>query len=233
MPGLHRSYGNGRFQERKPVKRFFFFDLDGTVTDSGEGILRSVQYSLRHFGINRKNEELLFFIGPPLKESFALFFPDDPPTVDAAVAKYREYYTEKGIFENRLYSGIDALLRELRAMGRVCCLATSKPEPFVERIVRHFGIGDCFDAVAGAQLHGPRDSKEAVLRHACRLCDAGDMSRCLMIGDRKYDVRGAHAVGMACVGVLYGYGDRNELQAAGADFLSRSVDDLAAVLKAF
>ncbi|MCR5563713.1 MAG: HAD hydrolase-like protein [Desulfovibrio sp.] len=215
------------------MKRFFFFDLDGTVTDSEEGILRSVQYSLRHFGINRENEELLFFIGPPLKESFAFFFPGDPQTVDAAVAKYREYYTEKGIFENRLYSGIDVLLRELRDRGHVCCLATSKPEPFVERIIRHFEIADCFDAVAGAQLLGPRNSKEAVLRHACRLCDADDMSRCLMVGDRKYDVCGAHAVGMACVGVLYGYGKRDELRAAGADCLCHSVEHLAAVLKAF
>lgn len=208
------------------VKKYIFFDLDGTVTDSKTGIIRSVQHALHFLGVKRTDEELLPFIGPPLRDSFGRLFPDDAETVDLAVKKYREYYSVTGIFENSLYGGIADLLRDLGQQGRVVCLATSKPEPFALRILEHFNIAGYFDHVAGAELTGPRNSKTAVLQHACTLCGVDDLSRCLMIGDRKYDVQGAHAVGMACAGVLYGYGSRNELETAGADCLCADVADL-------
>lgn len=212
------------------TQQHVFFDLDGTVTDSKTGILNSVRHALEQFHISRTDAELLPFIGPPLRDSFSTLFPGDSARTAQAVAAYREYYQVRGMFENALYGGIADLLRDLRAAGRVVCLATSKPEPYALRILEHFGIAGLFDHVAGAELHGPRNSKEAVLRHACGLCRVRDMARCCMVGDRKYDVLGAHAVGMACVGVLYGYGSREELESAGVDVLCRDMAELRALL---
>jgi len=212
------------------VKQYLFFDLDGTVTDSKTGIIRSVQHALAFFDISRSDDELLYFIGPPLKDSFGKLFEGDTARADLAVKKYREYYSDKGIFENELYEGIADLLADLRGRGRVVSLATSKPEPFAVRILEHFGIAGLFDHVAGAELTGPRNSKTAVLQHALGLCGVADMAQCLMVGDRKYDILGAHAVGMDCTGVLYGYGSRSELEEAGADNLCADVPSLRQLL---
>lgn len=208
------------------MKQYLFFDLDGTVTDSKTGIIRSVQYALKFFDIVRADDALLYFIGPPLKDSFGKLFDGDTVKAELAVKKYREYYSETGIFENELYEGVADLLADLRRKGRTISLATSKPEPFALRILDHFGIAGLFDHVAGAELTGPRNSKTAVLRHACGLCGVADMAQCLMVGDRKYDILGAHAVGMDCTGVLYGYGSRSELEEAGADSLCADVASL-------
>ena len=212
------------------MKQYLFFDLDGTVTDSKIGIIRSVQHALAHFNVSRADDDLLYFIGPPLRDSFGKIFEGDTAMAELAVQKYREYYTVTGIFENALYEGIADLLADLRGAGRVVTLATSKPEPFALRILEHFGIASLFDHVAGAELTGPRNSKSSVLRHACGLCGVADMQQCLMVGDRKYDVLGAHAVGMPCAGVLYGYGSRSELEEAGAECLCDDVPALRQLL---
>ena len=212
------------------MKQYLFFDLDGTVTDSKTGIIRSVQHALAHFNVSRADDDLLYFIGPPLRDSFGKIFEGDTAKAELAVQKYREYYTVTGIFENALYEGIADLLADLRGAGRVLSLATSKPEPFALRILEHFGIASLFDHVAGAELTGPRNSKSSVLRHACGLCGVADMQQCLMVGDRKYDVLGAHAVGMPCAGVLYGYGSRSELEEAGAECLCDDVPALRQLL---
>ena len=214
------------------MKHYLFFDLDGTVTDSKTGIIRSVQHALGHFNVSRADDDLLYFIGPPLRDSFGKIFEGDTAMAELAVQKYREYYTVTGIFENALYEGIADLLADLRGAGRVVTLATSKPEPFAVRILEHFGIASLFDHVAGAELTGPRNSKSSVLRHACGLCGVADMQQCLMVGDRKYDVLGAHAVGMPCAGVLYGYGSRRELEEAGAECLCDDVPALRQLLLA-
>ena len=214
------------------MKHYLFFDLDGTVTDSKTGIIRSVQHALGHFNVSRADDDLLYFIGPPLRDSFGKIFEGDTAMAELAVQKYREYYTVTGIFENALYEGIADLLADLRGAGRVVTLATSKPEPFAVRILEHFGIASLFDHVAGAELTGPRNSKSSVLRHACGLCGVADMQQCLMVGDRKYDVLGAHAVGMPCAGVLYGYGSRCELEEAGAECLCDDVPALRRMLLA-
>lgn len=209
-----------------------FFDLDGTLTDSKPGIIRSVEHALNFFHIHVPPEQLIPFIGPPLRDSFAPFFDNDTARVDMAIQKYREYYSAKGIFENSLYGGIADLLHGLQAQGRQLCVATSKPEPFAKRVLEHFRIESFFSFVAGAELHGARNSKTEVLRYACTQLGIEDMKPCLMVGDRKYDVRGAHNVGMACAGVLYGYGSRGELTEARADYLCASVDDLGNLLQA-
>ena len=207
-----------------------FFDLDGTLTDSKPGIIRSVEHALNFFHMHVPSEQLIPFIGPPLRDSFAPFFDNDAARVDLAIQKYREYYNVKGIFENSLYDGIADLLRELQGQGRRLCVATSKPEPFARRVLEHFRINGFFSLVAGAELHGARNNKTDVLRYACAQRGIEDMRSCLMVGDRKYDVQGAHAVGMACAGVLYGYGSREELAEARADYLCATVPDLRRLL---
>lgn len=212
------------------MKKHIFFDLDGTITDSKAGIVRAAQHALQTFRISMTEEELLPFIGPPLQDSFGRIFPHSPEKVELAKQKYREYYAKRGIFECRLYEGIAALLHDLCRAGHSLCLATSKPEVFAHRILEHFSLSDCFFHVAGAELSGPRNSKPDVLRHACALCGAEDMQHCLMVGDRKYDVCGAHELGMDCAAVLYGYGSRRELEEAGAQWLCQTVEDLRRAL---
>lgn len=207
-----------------------FFDLDGTLIDSKPGIIHAVEHALNFFDIHIPSEKLVPFIGPPLRDSFARFFPGNAAKVEQAIQKYREYYSAKGIFECDLYSGIRELLADLRAAGRSVCLATSKPEPFARRILRHFDIENLFNFVAGAELHGTRNSKTEVLRYACEHVTHKDMARCLMVGDRKYDVQGAHNLGMACAGVLYGYGTREELAKARAQYICPGVADVRRLL---
>ncbi len=208
-----------------------FFDLDGTITDSETGIINSVQYALEHSGVSMSRESLIPFIGPPLSDSFSRIFPNNPEKVQDVVRKYREYYTDRGIFENRLYDGIHDLLHDLAEEGRVLALATSKPEPFALRIMEHFDIARYFSCVAGAELNGPRNNKSAVLRYACDRLGVAPSTSCLMVGDRKYDVAGAHEVGMPCAAVLYGYGSEKELKEAGADWLFPDVQSLQAFLQ--
>ena len=200
--------------------QYVFFDLDGTVTASHMGIIRSVQYALRQMGRPVPEAEALMpLIGPPLQESFGKLLGGDPDLAREATRLYREYYTVTGIYENKVYDGVEDLLRTLQEAGRMLCLATSKPEPFARRILQHFGLDGYFSQVAGAELDGRRTGKTEVLRYAAALCGMTDPATGLMVGDRKYDVAGAHSVGLACAGVLYGYGSREELQEAGADWL--------------
>lgn len=207
-----------------------FFDLDGTLTDSAPGILNGVQLALAHFGLHPPRESLNFFIGPPLLESFARYFPEEPDKARTALRIYREYYRERGMFENSVYPGMAGLLADLKAAGSRVHLATAKPEPFARIIVEHFGLLPYFSVLAGAELDGPRHDKTDVLRYALGLAELPSEARPLMIGDRHHDVEGAHAVGLPCAGVLYGYGSREELTAAGAEHLCDSVDGLRRLL---
>lgn len=209
----------------------FFFDLDGTVTDSKQGIINSVLYALGHFGIRARADSLLFFIGPPLKQSFARYFPGDSSQVALAVEKYREYFRRQGMFENQVYPGVPQMLERLVAQGHKLYLATSKPEIFARQIVDHFGLAPYFSFVAGAELNGSRNDKVDVLRYALQETGA-DGAHALMIGDRFHDIVGGHAVGMKTVGVLYGYGSRQELESVHADYLCSTISDLQTTLLA-
>ena len=195
-----------------------FFDLDGTLTDPGEGITNSVAYALERWGIHVADRRTLYpFIGPPLIDSFERFYGFSPADARAAVDVYREYFTERGIFENELYPGIPALLERLRAAGRKVVMATSKPEPFAVRIAEHFGIAEYFDCIAGASLdEETRTHKWEVIEYALERLGGPAPSEVLMVGDREHDVLGAARCGIATLGVLYGYGSREELINAGA-----------------
>lgn len=212
------------------MKKYLLFDLDGTLTDPKEGICTCVQYALASFGIEEPNlDKLEPFIGPPLKNSFMEFYHMDEAQAEAAVEKYRERFRDKGIFENKLYRGIPAMLRDLRSRGMVLAVASSKPTVFVEKILEHFHIAKYFTAVVGSELDGSRANKDQVVRETLkRLFPGGPVKRdqIYMIGDRRFDVEGAHALGIESVGVTYGYGDMEEMKKAHSDYIVRSVEEL-------
>ena len=207
-----------------------FLDLDGTLTDSGEGIMNSVAYSLRRFGIEETDrEKLRSFIGPPLFESYIREYGFDHEKAILAVEYYREYFAPKGIFENRAYDGIPELLSDLKNDGRRLYLATSKPEPYALQIVKHFGLYEYLDGLFGSTMTEKRTKKEEVVAYALENTGIKN-SDVVMIGDRNHDIIGAKANGVASIGVLYGYGDREELAEAGADVIATTVEDLRRIL---
>ncbi len=211
--------------------RFIFFDLDGTVSDSGEGITNSVKYALLKFGIRETDyEKLKRFVGPPLYASFEKYYGFSHDEAIKAVEYYREYYNAGGIFELSLYEGILDLFAELKRAGKKLVLATSKPETYAERIARHFGFYPFFDSIAGALLDGGRIEKPDIIIYAMNKVGVADVNECIMIGDRSFDILGALAFGMDSVGVTYGYGTREELIEAGATYIADSAEDIKKIL---
>lgn len=204
------------------------FDLDGTLTDSSPGITNSVAYALRKLGVEPPPREKLYpFIGPPLKWSFRHYYGFDEDRCADAVRYYREYFTAGGLFENAVYPGIPEALERLRAAGKRLCVATSKPEEFSVKIVEHFGLDRYFEAVCGAAMDESRTEKAQVLRYALDRLGIPPEA-CLMVGDREHDVLGAReAASIPCLGVLWGYGSREELTAAGAAALAGTPAEMA------
>lgn len=201
-------------------KKYILLDLDGTVTDSSLGIVNSVEYALKFYGITGQDRKKLeCFIGPPLSESFEMFYGFSKEQAVEAVEKYREYYKDKGIFENRVYDCVVPFLKRMKAQGKMIILATSKPEVFAKRILDHFDLTQYFDHCCGSLLNGERVKKADVIRYAMELAGITDVKEAVMIGDRHHDIEGAHAVGMEAVGVLYGFGDREEMEACNADYI--------------
>ncbi len=206
------------------------FDLDGTLTDPGKGIRNSVAYALDKMGLPKQSQqELNLFIGPPLQEGFRRLCGLDEKQVNEAVAYYREYYQEKGIFENVVYPGVEQMLQTLKNNGRRLIVATSKPEVYARQILEHFCLAPYFAYIAGGNLDGSRCTKSEVIRYALEKCRIKKGTGCVMVGDRKHDIIGAKSEGIASVGVLYGYGSREELVMAGADVLAEYVKDVTAV----
>ncbi|HEM5052517.1 HAD family hydrolase [Streptococcus suis] len=206
------------------------FDLDGTLTDSGQGILNSVAYALEKMGIEEPDTaNLNRFIGPPLYESFSRFYQLSPEDTQSAVDAFRVYFKEKGMFENQLYPGIISLLEELRTAGKTLVIATSKPEIFAKQILEHFGIAHYFDVIAGASLDSSRISKADVIGYAINQLEAFP-KHAVMIGDREHDIEGARMHQLPAIGVLYGYGSKQEFEKAGATMIVETVQDLKKVL---
>ncbi|HEL2441153.1 TPA: HAD family hydrolase [Streptococcus suis] len=205
-------------------------DLDGTLTDSGQGILNSVAYALEKMGIEELDTaNLNRFIGPPLYESFSRFYQLSPEDTQSAVDAFRVYFKEKGMFENQLYPGIIPLLEELRTAGKTLVIATSKPEIFAKQILEHFGIAHYFDVIAGASLDSSRISKADVIGYAINQLEAFP-KHAVMIGDREHDIEGARMHQLPAIGVLYGYGSKQEFEKAGATMIVETVQDLKRVL---
>ena len=207
------------------------FDLDGTLTDSGLGITNSVAYALKKYGIEVTDRtELYKFIGPPLRESFEKYYGFSEKEAEKAVEYYREYYVDKGIFENTVYFGIEDLLKEIRNSGKRAIVATSKPQVFAKRILEHFGLADYFEQIAGASLDETRTKKDEVIAYVLETCGISDRSRVLMVGDREHDILGAKKNGIDSLGVLFGYGGYAELKEAGASYIAETVKDIYPVV---
>ncbi len=207
------------------------FDLDGTITDSGDGIKNSAAYALRKAGIEVTDmDELNKFIGPPLVKSFQNFYGMSPEEAEQAVVYYREYYPVKGIFENSLYEGVVSMLKELKSAGKMLVLATSKPEIYAKQIIDYFELTPYFSHVCGSEMDHRRTDKYEVIEYALENAGAKDRSKAVMIGDRYHDIEGAVKAGLSSIGVTYGYGSREELVNAGATYIVDSAKELSALL---
>lgn len=222
---------NRKWQDKKMI----FFDLDGTLTDPGLGITNSVMYALERYGIDVKDRsELYRFIGPPLSESFERFYGFSKEDAVQAVEVYREYFSVKGLYENEVFQGIEKLLKDLKAQGKMVCLATSKPETFATKILEHFNLIQYFDYISGSMLSGERTNKAEVIEWLFKCFDQDGIiwnkEDIVMIGDREHDVKGAHKNHIPVIGVLFGYGSEEELTSAGSDALACSVENLHEML---
>jgi len=211
--------------------KYIFLDLDGTITDSREGILNCFEYALHYFGIPVKNRtDLEQFIGPPLEQSFREGFGFDEEKASLAVQKYRERYVPVGAYENLVYPGMEAALGKMKDAGKVLFVATSKPEHMAKKILEHFGLDKYFEDICGADDDKNRSKKAEVIRYALDKHGITDPDAVLMVGDRKYDVTGAAECKIKCMGVLYGFGDREELETAGAAYIAETVEDMARII---
>lgn len=202
------------------------FDLDGTLTDSAEGIVNSVVYALERKGIPYASKQALRrFVGPPLQDSFRDYCGFSDEQAKEMVRIFREYFTQKGIYENAVYDGVPEMLDSLCKAGYTLAVATSKPEAFAEQILARFDLAKYFTVIAGASMDGT--TKPVVIRQALSRLATEPSDRVLMVGDREHDVLGAKEVGIASLGVLYGYGDEEELRGAGADHIARTPSEIA------
>ena len=217
--------------------KYFLFDLDGTLTDPKEGITKSVAYALKSYGIEVEDlDTLCKFIGPPLKDSFVKFYGFSEEQGYEAVEKYREYFKPHGVYENKVYDGVDKLLADLKDCGKMVVLATSKPTVFANVILEHFDLKKYYDVISGSELDGVRVKKGDVIAYALEQIakiegvDSIDRTLAVMIGDREHDILGAKENGLDSIGVLYGYGDRAEHEAAGAGYIVETVEELKGAL---
>ena len=207
--------------------KYILFDLDGTITESGPGIMNSVEYALNK--MNREvgeRDTLKKFIGPPLTESMEKYYGMSEEEALLGVKYYREYYHDKGIYENRVYDGLEEVLKKINEAGKQAIVATSKPEKYAKIIIDHFHLTKYFACVAGMEMDGGRGTKAQVITYALEKNDITDKSNVLMIGDREHDVIGAHENGLDCLGILYGFGSRKEFEEAGADYIRENVEDI-------
>ena len=205
-----------------------FFDLDGTLTDSGEGIMNCAELALRHFGIPvPSRNQMRVFVGPPLDQTFIQFgVPADK--TDEAIEVFRSRYRTVGKFENFPYPGIREALQTLKAQGHRLFVATSKPEVLANEVLGHFELTDFFEQIAGATLDGSRSHKADVITYLLGL--TGDVGQTVMVGDTAFDVTGAAAHGIPTIGVSWGYGEVADMEKAGAVAIAHTMEELVTLL---
>ena len=211
--------------------QYILFDLDGTLTDSREGITKSVQYALDKMGIHEPElKPLERFIGPPLYDEFRRSYGFDDAQAKQAITFYRERFGVVGWKENMLYNGIPELLKALTDAGKTLSTASSKPAFFIDKIVKYFNIDQYFTVVSGATLDGTIGTKAQVTQQALDRLRVQDLSQAVLVGDRLHDVEGAKQCGIDCIGVTFGFGDREELEDAGAKHVIDRVEELLPLL---
>ena len=223
-----------------PDYRYIFFDLDGTLTQSEFGIVDSVTYALRKFGIEGESrEKLKQFIGPALFESFQNLYHFNKEDADRAVVYYREFYEAEGIYMSPLYDGVEKMLRDLDEKGKELYVVTAKPQEMAEKVLRHTGILGYFQGVIGPDRSARKTDKASLIRRAFELLskEADNIDRIaeqsLMVGDRHYDMEGAAEAGVDSMGVLYGYGSRQELCWSGASYLAETPPEVTEMICSF
>ena len=209
------------------------FDLDGTLIDSSEGITKSTQYALAHYGIIENDLSKFYkFIGPPLEVSFKKYYDFSEEQAVEAVAVYRERYNKIGLFECSLYPGVRECIEKLKAQGYLIGMASSKPEVSCRRILEHFGILELFDDVVGATFDGRIDTKEEVLNEVMRRWSDVPKDEMCLIGDTMFDVEGANQVGIRTVAVTFGFGNVQEMVEAGAVAVCDDMEKLPDIVAA-
>lgn len=217
----------------KPVKNYshILFDLDGTITDSEEGILNSIRYCLSHYRIAHPEPAFMKkFIGPPLIQSLVEHYKFNPEQAEKAVKVYRTYFRKKGIYENKLYPGIADLLNTLRHKGKILILATAKPTYYAKKIARHFGINEYLYEIVGSHMDGSRMEKKEIIQYILDRLPEVPREKFVMIGDRKHDIQGARYFGLDSIWVEYGYGDEDEIRPLTPTHIARNVDELYPLL---
>ena len=210
--------------------KYILFDFDGTVFDTVEGISKSARYAINKFGLDAELDFLRCFAGPPLVDKFMEVYGFSLEQAQQATAYFKERYQPIGLYECRIFPGMKEMLQRLKAAGFVLGIATSKPQELAEKLLRGEDMIEIFDVICGSGLNGNNDSKESVLRRAMETLGA-DKERSVLIGDTKYDVLGAKAVGIDCVGVRFGYAAEGELEQAGAKYIVEDVAELEKLLK--
>ena len=211
----------------KLKQNIILFDLDGTLTDSMEGVIRSAQYMQEKMGLRVWDyEELRFMVGPPLIESFTKEFAMPLKEAEKGVEVFRERYATIGLFENAVFPGILEMLEELQAQGKRMAVATSKREELAVEILEHFGIAKYMEVIGGDMRELGRDTKAKVIEYVLETMQA-EKEDIIMVGDRKFDIVGAHELGIPCIAVEWGYGDREEFEAYGADIIAATTEDVA------
>ena len=212
-------------------RKLVLFDLDGTLFDTSEGIKFCYKHGLNHFGITVEDDsELDRVIGPSLYYSYHEFYGLEGDDVMEAVRLYRDLYSDKGIYRLRMYDGVDNMLQAIRQNGELIGLATTKPHVMAERILDFSGLKKYFDVICGSNLDGSLSDKYQLITTCMMKCDFSDNSRVYMVGDRFYDIEGAKTAGVHSIGVTYGFGSREELTGAGAEYISDSPGDVVRLI---
>lgn len=210
---------------------YILFDLDGTITDPKEGITNSVEYALQKLNITIQNKnDLIAFIGPPLIESFSQYYGLSENDLKMAISYYREYFSKKGILENTPYTGIHETLKKLKAKKYTLAIATSKPTLFAKQILEYFELSQYFEHIVGSNLDNTRCSKDEIIKECQRLFNDYNNDKYIMIGDRKHDILGAKKIGIYSIGVLYGYGEEQEIVKESPDFIINNHHELLNIL---
>lgn len=211
--------------------KYVFFDLDGTITDSGDGIRRSVAYALNKLGVSEKDYgDLSRYVGPSLKFSFTTYHGLSDSESELAIKYYRELYLSGAMYENRMYNGIDTLLKRLSERGIVLAVATAKPEPLAIKVIENLGIMNYFTCISGATLDKKKNDKIDIIASALERLSIKEPTAVCMVGDRKYDIIAANELGLKSVAVLYGYGNREEFEESKAGYIVKDVQELEKVL---
>ncbi len=212
--------------------KYIFFDLDGTLTKSDPGITRSIQYALKKHNMPCPTlEELKVFVGPPLGEKFMEMFGVSKEKAAEMILSYRERYNAIGKYECEVFDGVKDTLKALKDMGKILCVATSKPENAAKDVIEHFGLAEYFEMIGGDTPDHKRKNKTAVIDYVIKTMKITDKKDVIMVGDTHYDVIGAAESGIKCIGVLYGYGEKNRLEEAGAYRLAQKPGDLVEMFR--